>query len=87
MPPKQKQNQSQLQADLKDEQILQSVLLADPFGAQESWGPLSRHSSDDDDDDDDDDESEAKVNERLPWVGYSSNFSKCKVGVFLVNLR
>jgi regulator of RNase E activity RraB len=65
MAPKQKQNQTHLQADLKDEQILQSVLLADPFGAQDSWGPLARQANDDDDDEN---ESDTKTGGSLPWV-------------------
>ncbi|KAI9626796.1 hypothetical protein H4Q26_017702 [Puccinia striiformis f. sp. tritici PST-130] len=60
MAPKQKPNQAQLQADLKDDLILQSVLLADPFGAEDSWGPLSRQSDDDDDGD-------KKTAQSLPW--------------------
>ncbi|WAQ88751.1 hypothetical protein PtA15_10A170 [Puccinia triticina] len=63
MPPKQKQNSAHLQADLKDEQVLQSVLLVDPFGAQDSWGPLARQANDDEDDE----SRGSKTGESLPW--------------------
>ncbi|EFP76227.2 hypothetical protein PGT21_007694 [Puccinia graminis f. sp. tritici] len=63
MAPKHKPNQTQIQADLKDEQILQSVLLADPFGAQHSWGPLSRQANDEDEEED----GNHKTGEGLPW--------------------
>lgn len=39
MPPKSSQS-TQASADLKSEQILQAVVLADPFGEEKSWGPL-----------------------------------------------
>jgi hypothetical protein len=71
MAPKQKPNQAQIQADLKDEQILQSVLLADPFGAQHSWGPLSRQANDEDEEED----GNHKTGEGLPWVRRFSDFS------------
>lgn len=60
MPPKTNKAQPQHQVDLKEDHVLQSVLLADPFGSEISWGPLVRQ------------EDGPSSSSTIPWVRAST---------------
>ncbi|MBW0486355.1 hypothetical protein O181_026070 [Austropuccinia psidii MF-1] len=61
MSAKSKSTQPKSQVELKDESLLQAVLLVDPFGTQQSWGPLVKQDDDEDEDDED------RSRKSLPW--------------------
>ncbi|KAH9812053.1 hypothetical protein DFH28DRAFT_899627 [Melampsora americana] len=53
-------SQHQHQVDIKDDNLLQAILLADPFGAEQSWGPLVNQ-------DDELDDHDNQNSTRSPW--------------------